>query len=81
MHQHPHQHSHHTLPTDGKDESIAMLKYMIAHNSSHAGELKTLAEQLASNGNATASDIVTAATEKFDEGNALLAHALEEVED
>ena len=76
-HCHSHEHEHFHAPLD---ELMALMKYMTGHNAAHAKELADLAHQLAHAGSDAAYDKVMAAVSKFDEGNAILAAVLSELE-
>lgn len=68
-----HHHHEHPEHADGKARDAALLSYMVAHNKSHADELRELASHI----DAPAARCVNEAVELFDRGNALLEQALE----
>ena len=51
------------------DELMALMKYMVGHNASHAKELADLAHQLEAIGNHMAYEQVMAAVSDFEKGN------------
>lgn len=77
-HDHPHEHDHDHDHTP-KEELVALMKYMVGHNASHARELAELAVQFKDAGNASSYEKVMAAVAEFDKGNAILSQALEEL--
>lgn len=58
------------------DELIAMMKYMVGHNTSHANELAQLARQLDEAGNHAAYEQVMQAVADFEKGNLRLSTVL-----
>ena len=70
-------HHHHTHgdPTEGtvQDRNVALLSYMVSHNRSHAAEL----QELASNLDGNAADLISEAVILFNQGNDKLDQALE----
>ena len=78
-HGHDHEgahHHHHEIP-ENREQVVALLDYTFKHNTSHADELKKLAEKLKSLGNEAAAEKVSKAEELFCEGNGYLGEALE----
>ena len=89
-HEHPHTHDHeHDCHTHcegscagcGKDadpraELIALMKYMVGHNTAHANELAQLAKQLQDMGEHTAYEQVMQAVSDFEKGNLRLSTVL-----
>ena len=85
-HDHPHDHDHgcsgscqgcasqceHTP----LEELMALMKYMVGHNASHAKELADLAGQLEKLGNRMAYEQVMAAVSDFEKGNMRLSMVL-----
>ena len=85
-HDHPHDHEHgcsgscqgcasqceHTP----LEELMALMKYMVGHNASHAKELADLAGQLEKLGNRMAYEQVMAAVSDFEKGNMRLSMVL-----
>ena len=85
-HEHPHDHDH--LHEDGSthahshttmDELLALMKYMVGHNASHARELAELAEQVKDAAGEAAYAKVMSAVADFDKGNETLATVLKEL--
>ena len=62
--------------SDPRAEIVALMRYMIGHNASHAGELSELAQRLKDSGNAAACEQVMQAVSDFEKGNARLAAVL-----
>ena len=88
-HDHPHTHEHpacpgaancssncNGCPSDPRAEVIALMKYMVNHNTAHANELATLAGRLREMGDATACDQVLQAVSDFEKGNMRLSTVL-----
>ena len=89
-HDHNHEHHHHHHDHDCScgcsscgscehtpmDELVALMKYMIGHNASHAKELADLAVQLENAGSRTAYEQVMAAVSDFEKGNMRLSVVL-----
>ena len=89
-HDHNHEHHHHHHDHDCScgcsscgscehtpmDELVALMKYMIGHNASHAKELADLAVQLEKAGSRTAYEQVMAAVSDFEKGNMRLSVVL-----
>ena len=85
-HEHPHDHDH--LHEDGSahdhthtpmEELLALMKYMVGHNASHAKELADLAAQLKDAAGEEAYQKVMSAVTDFDKGNETLASVLKEL--
>lgn len=76
-HSHDHDHSH----GDGTpmEETLALMKYMVAHNDSHAQELAALALELRGAGKDRAYKKLMAAVADFDMANAQLEAVLKEL--
>ncbi len=81
-HDHHHDHHHHDHSCDHHcggcasqcehtplEELMALMKYMVGHNASHAKELADLAGQLNDLGNHMAYEQVMAAVSDFEKGN------------
>lgn len=81
-HDHHHDHHHHDHGCDHNcggcasqcehtplEELMALMKYMVGHNASHAKELADLATQLDKIGNHMAFEQVMAAVSDFEKGN------------
>ena len=62
------------------DELLALMKYMVGHNASHARELADLAVQLRNAGNPVAYEQVMAAVSDFEKGNMRLSVVLSSLE-
>ena len=89
-HDHPHEHPHdHDHSCSGScqgcasqcehtpmEELMALMKYMVGHNASHAKELADLAGQLEKLGNRMAYEQVMAAVSDFEKGNMRLSMVL-----
>ena len=58
------------------EELVALMKYMVGHNASHAKELADLANQLEKAGSRTAYEQVMAAVSDFEKGNMRLSVVL-----
>jgi len=61
---------------DPRAELIAMMKYMVGHNTAHANELAALAKKLGEMGDRTACEQVMAAVSDFEKGNMRLSAVL-----
>ena len=59
-----------------REELMALMKYMVGHNASHANELAKLAEQLKDLGENTAYDQIMLAVSDFEKGNLRLSTVL-----
>ena len=76
-HEHHHDHDHCHEHCEGHchcehtpmEELVALMKYMVGHNASHAKELADLANQLEKAGSHTAYEQVMAAVSDFEKGN------------
>lgn len=62
------------------EELVALMKYMVGHNASHAKELADLAAQLEKLGNRAAYEQVMAAVSDFEKGNMRLSVVLSSLE-
>ena len=81
-HSHSHDHHHHDAPAADAtplEETVALMKFMVAHNEAHAQELADLAQQLADAGNRNAYRRIMDAVVSFDMGNATLSAVLEDL--
>ena len=83
-HSHGHDHHHHHDATPAADatpleETVALMKFMVAHNEAHAQELADLAQQLGDSGNRNAYRRIMDAVVSFDMGNATLSAVLEDL--
>ena len=89
-HHHDHDHEHHhdhgcsgscqgcasQCEHTPMEELMALMKYMVGHNASHAKELADLAGQLEKLGNRMAYEQVMAAVSDFEKGNMRLSMVL-----
>ena len=87
-HEHPHPHAHehcppeacHSCPGCGehspREELIALMRYMVNHNTAHANELAELAKKLEATGDKTAAEQVLLAVSDFEKGNLRLSTIL-----
>ena len=89
-HHHDHDHHHHDHDHCGggcggcgtpcehskMDELMALMKYMVGHNASHAHELAHLADELEQAGAHAAFEQVMAAVSDFEKGNMRLSAVL-----
>jgi len=81
-HHHDHDHCGHECGGCGHcehtpmEELVALMKYMVGHNASHAKELADLANQLEKAGSHTAYEQVMAAVSDFEKGNMRLSVVL-----
>ena len=85
-HHHDHDHCHegcgghcHCEHTP-MEELVALMKYMVGHNASHAKELADLANQLQKAGSHSAYEQVMAAVSDFEKGNLRLQAVLASLE-
>ena len=62
------------------EELLALMKYMVGHNTAHANELAELAVQFQKAGNAVAYEQVMAAVSDFEKGNLRLSAVLTSLE-
>ena len=63
-------------PHSPKEELMALMKYMVGHNTSHANELANLAKQLQDLGETAAYDQIMLAVSDFEKGNLRLSTVL-----
>ncbi|MBE5775776.1 MAG: cobalt transporter, partial [Clostridiales bacterium] len=88
-HHHDHEHHHHDhchegcghdcqgcANVDPRQELIALMKYMVGHNTAHANELAQLAGKLKDMGENMAYDQVMQAVSDFEKGNMRLSTVL-----
>ena len=80
-HGHDHHHHHDTPAADATplEETVALMKFMVAHNEAHAQELADLAQKLGDAGNRNAYRRIMDAVVSFDMGNATLSAVLEDL--
>ncbi len=90
-HHHEHHHDHDHCHADcgscashcehtPMEELVALMKYMVGHNASHARELADLAKQFQVAGNPMAYEQVMAAVSDFEKGNLRLSAILSSLE-
>jgi len=82
-HDHDHEHCGHNCggcQHSPMEELVALMKYMVGHNASHAKELADLAAQLDKLGNRVAYEQVMAAVSDFEKGNMRLSVVLSSLE-
>ena len=72
MHDNHNHHHHHEHSTNDKEESLAMLTYMVEHNEHHTRELQELSQTLSGE----AKLLIDKAVTEFENGTRLLADAL-----
>ena len=86
-HEHEHAHQHGCEPSacascggcgehSPKEELVALMKYMVNHNTAHANELAELAKKLDDMGDKTAYEQVMLAVSDFEKGNLRLSTVL-----
>ena len=86
-HEHHHHHDHGCAPEQcascggcgehtPKEELVALMKYMVNHNTAHANELAGLAKKLEELGDKTAYEQVMLAVSDFEKGNLRLSTIL-----
>lgn len=61
---------------DPMQETLALMDYMVKHNTAHANELVQLAKKLEELGNGVAAQQVMAAVSEFEKGNLRLSAVL-----
>ena len=80
-HNHEQCHTHtHKIAANPREEIVALMRYMVGHNSSHIDELANLAEQLNTIGETSAYDRIQHAIELFRHGNEHLEEVLNEMQ-
>ena len=77
-HGYDHDHTHGAADTP-MEELVALVKYMVGHNTAHAEELAGLAQKLDDAGNHSAYRRIMDAVVNYDVGNATLAAVLEDL--
>ena len=80
-HDHDHHHCHEggcgsCTACDPMQETLALMDYMVKHNTAHAHELAQLAKKLEELGNGAAATQVMAAVSEFEKGNLRLSAVL-----
>ena len=76
LHAEGHEHTHSACQHTPMEELMALMKYMVGHNASHAKELADLAAQLEKAGSHAAYEQVMAAVSDFEKGNMRLSVVL-----
>lgn len=72
-HEHDHAHEHASGEATSREETLALLSYMVHHNKHHAEELSALSKSLSGEAASSLQKAVSA----FENGNAELERALE----
>ena len=72
---HHHHHHDHEATSASREEAVALLGYMVAHNEHHAEELTELADNMRSLGLEDAADEIEGSVADFKEGNMKLRAA------
>lgn len=72
-------HWHEHINENNEDELVALIKYMINHNTSHTNELSDLADKLGGKNEGEAYDFVKGAISDFKAANQKLSLALEAI--
>lgn len=72
---HHHHHHDHEATSASREEAVALLGYMVAHNEHHAEELTELAENMRSLGLEDVADEIEGSVADFKEGNMKLRAA------
>ena len=78
-HAHPHAHPHASKGGD-PSQTVALLRYMLEHNRSHAEEVKALIPKLTEQGLADAAIMLDSCVASYRDGNEWLAAALRKLE-
>lgn len=78
-HGHVHQETAAHQQRGGKDETLALLAYLLEHNEHHAAELQEMSETLEQNGYKGAADEIREGVSCFRKGNTHLACAIDNV--
>lgn len=73
---HVHHHHSHKEANGSKEEAVALLAYMVAHNEHHTEELNELAENMRTLGLEDAAEDIEGSVSDFKEGNLKLRSAL-----
>ena len=82
-HEHCHEHSHDCASCGSCDpmtETVALMQYMVNHNTAHAKELADLAIQLEKAGSHAAYEQVMASVSDYEKGNMRLSVVLASLE-
>ena len=80
MHEHDHAHPHASKGGD-PSQTVALLRYMLEHNRSHAEEVKALIPKLTAPGFADAAMMLDSGVSSYHDGNEWLAAALKKLEE
>ena len=78
-HAHPHTHSH-EAEVGAPEQTVALLRYMLEHNRSHAAEVEALIPKLVTEGNADAAIMIESGVKSYKDGTDWLAAALKKLE-
>ena len=79
-HEHSHPHSHGEISGfESTEQATALMGYMLDHNRHHAEELHDLCHKLEADGRTEAAGKIHQAVDCFQQGNDLLAAALEQL--
>lgn len=71
-----HEHSHEGTPELTREQTVALMSYMLEHNRSHAGELHNIAHALEAQGEHDAAALVGDSVHYFEHCNDKLEEAL-----
>ena len=81
-HDHEHMHTHsHEAEGGAPSQTVALLRYMLEHNRSHAAEVSALIPKLVSEGKADAAMMIESGVNSYKDGNDWLAAALKKLEE
>ena len=81
-HDHEHMHTHsHASEGGAPSQTVALLRYMLEHNRSHAAEVQALIPKLAAEGKADAAMMIESGVNSYKDGNDWLAAALKKLEE
>ncbi len=79
-HGHPHTHSH-EAESGAPSQTVALLRYMLEHNRSHAAKVSALIPKLVDEGKADAAMMIETGVKSYKDGNDWLAAALKKLEE
>ena len=81
-HTHDHAHPHtHESERGAPSQTVALLRYMLEHNRSHATEVEALIPKLVAEGKADAAMMIETGVKSYKDGNDWLAAALKKLEE
>ena len=80
-HTHPHSHGEEPVQDGSLTQTVALLRYMLEHNRSHAEEVKALIPKLTEQGLADAAMMLESGVSSYHDGNEWLAAALKKLEE